>query len=156
AIDASGNQLAYVDGDGRIMVRQRDKSSGVAAEKALSSERVRAGVNTLSFSPDGFLLASGNQDNSIFLWDVPTGSVRHHLTGHLCFVSCVAFSPDGQRLASGSEDWTVKIWDIGVGRATLTLGGHKGRIRDVTFSTDGTCLASASEDGTARVWPTGQ
>lgn len=156
AIDTSGHRLAYVDGAGRIMVRERDESGDIAADRALSSDKVRAGVNTLSFSPDGSLLASGNQDNSILLWDVPTGSVRHHLTGHLCFVSCVAFSPDGRRLASGSEDWTVKIWDIGVGRATLTLGGHKGRIRDLAFSPDGTSLASASEDGTLRVWPTSQ
>jgi WD40 repeat protein len=149
AVDASGKRLVVAFEGGTVMLRQLIGGNDIV-ETTL--RKAGAGVNALAFSPDGKLLAAGQQDNSIAVWDVQTGSARN-LTGHLCFVSCVAFSPDGKRLASGSEDWTIKLWDLEVGRTTLSLTGHQGRIRDLAFSPDGGSLASASEDGTVRVWP---
>jgi WD40 repeat protein/serine/threonine protein kinase len=156
AVDAAGERLAFVRKGSAIVIRRRHKQTGAVTEMTLKSDAltlVSQTVNALAFSLDGRYLAAGNQDNAILLWDTESGKLRHHLTGHLCFVSCVAFSPDGRRLVSGSEDWTVKIWDVDVGRATLTLTGHKGRIRDLAFSPDGQYLASSSEDATLRIWP---
>jgi len=157
-VDASGERLAFATFDRTIVVRRRGKGGQQFAEATLRLPRETQTVNALSFSPDGNLLAAGiggatPQDYLVLLWDTRTRELRHQLTSHLCYVSCVAFSPDGKRLASGSEDWTVKIWDIDAGRATLTLGGHRGRIRDVAFSPDGNLLATASEDRTVRIWP---
>jgi WD40 repeat protein len=151
AVDAAGERLAFALGNGEVVLRQRSASEVV--EKILRPAGPGSPINALAFSPDGNLLAAGQQDNSIDIWDTQSGRVRHHLTGHLCFVSCVAFSPDGKRLASGSEDWTIKVWDLDVGRTTLSLTGHQGRIRDLAFSPDGSSLASASEDGSVRIWP---
>jgi WD40 repeat protein len=156
AVDASGEHLAFVSSDGKLVLRKRDVESGVVSDKVLQlpgTSKASQTVNAIAFSPDGQYLAAGINDYSILVFDTATGKSNQPFTGHLCLVSCVAFSPDGKRLASGSEDWTVKLWDIEVGRATLTLSGHKGRIRDLAFSTDGTLLASASEDATVRVWP---
>jgi general transcriptional corepressor TUP1 len=47
------------------------------------------------------------------LWDLQTGQLVHHLTGHTGCVSSVAFTPDGTGLISGSEDVTAKHWDLG-------------------------------------------
>jgi parallel beta-helix repeat protein len=70
------------------------------------------GVWSVAFSPDGRLLASGSDDNTIRLWDVATGSLVRTLTGHTDWVRSVAFSPDGRLLASGSDDNTIRLWDI--------------------------------------------
>jgi WD40 repeat protein len=69
-------------------------------------------VNSVAFSPDGRLLASGSYDKTIKLWDVASGREVRTLSGHTSRVLEVAFSPDGRLLASGSGDETIKLWDI--------------------------------------------
>ena len=68
-------------------------------------------VNEVVFSPDGQLLASASDDNTIRLWDPATGTSRGTLEGHSDWVRAVVFSPDGQLLASASDDKTVRLWD---------------------------------------------
>jgi glucose repression regulatory protein TUP1 len=46
------------------------------------------------------------------LWDLQTGQLVHHLTGHTDGVSSVEFTPDGKGLISGSWDMTAKHWDL--------------------------------------------
>jgi WD40 repeat protein len=69
-------------------------------------------VNSVAFSPDGRLLASGSSDQTIKLWEVASGREVRTLSGHTYVVWSVAFSPDGRLLASGSGDITIKLWDI--------------------------------------------
>jgi WD40 repeat protein len=67
-------------------------------------------VAAVGFSPDGKLLASGGQDNTIKIWEVDTGKELYTLRGNDCTVNSVAFSPDGQVLVSG--DRSVKLWKV--------------------------------------------
>ncbi|MDP6451027.1 MAG: hypothetical protein QF773_09430, partial [Lentisphaeria bacterium] len=67
-------------------------------------------VNSVAFSPDGRLIASGSWDETIKVWDSASGREVMTLTGHSHWVNSVAFSPDGKRLVSGSYDATVKVW----------------------------------------------
>ncbi|NUO06302.1 MAG: hypothetical protein HUU07_13055, partial [Candidatus Brocadia sinica] len=69
-------------------------------------------VNSVVFSPDAKMLASGN-DNGIVIWDLMSmKSAGNPLIGHSGVVWSVAFSPDGKTLASGGADGTVILWDM--------------------------------------------
>ncbi|MBD2194625.1 MULTISPECIES: WD40 domain-containing protein [Calothrix] len=109
-------------------------------------------VQSLAFSPDGNILASGSNDQTVRLWNIHTGQCLKTLRGHTSWVQSLAFSPDGNILASGGKDQIVKLWRIDTGECLQTLSGHSNRVIFIAFTANGETLVSGSEDQTVRVW----
>ncbi|MBN2434850.1 MAG: hypothetical protein JXK07_06245, partial [Spirochaetes bacterium] len=65
-------------------------------------------VESVSFSFDGKMLASGSEDQTVKFWDVSSGNLIRSLEGHSSYVTSVSISFDDKTLASGSWDKTVK------------------------------------------------
>ncbi|HEY9603783.1 MAG TPA: hypothetical protein V6C85_19365, partial [Allocoleopsis sp.] len=107
-------------------------------------------VWSISFSPDGQLIASASRDKTVKLWH-PNGTLVATLIGHQDSVTSVAFSPDSQLIASGSWDGTVRLWRRD-GTLLKTIKQPVGQIYSVSFSPNGQLLASAGNDGTIRLW----
>ena len=106
---------------------------------------------SISFSPDGRMLALGNADGRVFLYDVRSGRIRHTLEEHTDSVLSVAFNPSGLIVASAGLDQTVRLWDVATGEIRHTLEGHTFDVNSVSFRPDGRILASAG-DQTVRLW----
>ena len=104
----------------------------------------------VAISPDGQLIASASQDNTVHLWN-KDGSELHTLRGHGDRVWKVVFSRDNQIIASASEDKTVKLWSRD-GKLLHTLTGHSGVVYGVAISPDSQIIASASNDKTVILW----
>jgi WD40 repeat protein len=101
-------------------------------------------------SPEGTIIATGSNDNSVKLWS-PRGDPITTLAEHTENVQCLAFSLDGLTLASGSADKTIRLWDMSTLECTHVLHGHAGRVSSVVFTLDGHMI-SGSWDKTVKTW----
>ncbi len=99
-------------------------------------------VGGFALSPDGKILASGSRDQTIILWDVDTGSIKHTLKGHTDSVTSVSFSPDGKTLASGSSDNAIRFWDIETGTHVKTFKEAEVNVTQISFSPNGQFILS--------------
>ncbi len=109
-------------------------------------------VRSVIFSPDGKLLATGDSDGVVRLWEASSGREILTCKGHTNVVQSVAFSPDDEILASGSYDQTIRLWDVKTGECLKVLDGHTESVMSVTFHPDENILASGSFDRTIRLW----
>jgi len=112
----------------------------------------RGPVRAAAVSPDGKILATTGNDETVILWDIATGEQLSVLKGHKSIVYSVAFSPDGKLLASGSHDRLINIWDVETGKILRRLKGHDSVIYSVAFSPDGKLLASGGHDRIVIIW----
>lgn len=110
-------------------------------------------VYSVDISPNGELLASGGENNSVILWNVSDGSKRKVFTGPSESVMSVVFSPDGKLLASASLDGFIRLYDVKTEKSLKSFS-HGGWVKALAFSPDGNTLASGGEDhdGTVKWW----
>ena len=112
-------------------------------------------VWSVSFSPSGETLVSGNSD-TIRLWDVATGqlitTIEQYSWGSYPY--SMVFSPDGTTLAGGDSDGTIRLWDVTTGQLMTTIEQHSwdSYLYSMVFSPDGTTLAGGGNDGTIQLW----
>lgn len=107
-------------------------------------------VLSLSFSPEKQLLAIGDAQGAIKMWDMTTGALRMTIIAHEDKVQSVSFSPDGKFFVSGSDDQTTKLWDSDTGALQRVLYGHTDRILVVALSSS--LVVSSSADKTINLW----
>ena len=152
---AAVERVAFSPGGGTLATASWDGTTklwDVATGRELLTLRTNTEhVFSVAFSPDGKLLATG-EDQVAILWEVGSGHQVMSLTGHTGRVASVSFSPDGSLLATASFDKNVKLWSVVTGKEIATFIGHTRSVNFVAYSPDGRRLASGSWDGSIRLW----
>jgi WD40 repeat protein/transcriptional regulator with XRE-family HTH domain len=116
-------------------------------------------VWSLAFSPKGNMLASGSDDGTLRLWQVPDGHAITVLDCHTHNVFALAISADGQQLASAGRDQAAHFWNL-QGQSLKTLHGFTNGIQSLSLNPVraatpegfGQTLASRGQDGTIHLW----
>jgi hypothetical protein len=116
-------------------------------------------VTGVAFSSDNRRLASGSWDETVKVWDVPTGQQLSALSGKVKEVQALAFSSDGRWLATENSSDTVTLWDAATGTEVRMLPSNKpvgapgtNWVYSIAFSPDGRWLASGIDSKTVRIW----
>ncbi|MFP4650991.1 MAG: WD40 repeat domain-containing protein [Phormidium sp.] len=109
-------------------------------------------VTSISFSPNGRLIASAGSDRTIRVWDWQSGREIQRLAGNTSTVASLSFSPDGQMIVSGSQDGIIKLWELETGNVVHRIEAHIRRVTSLDFSSTGDFIVSGSLNSTAKIW----
>jgi WD40 repeat protein len=111
-------------------------------------------INSLAFSPDSSVLATGIRAGLVTLWDVRTNAEWTTFQAvDRRPVSALAFSADGAMLATANyPEGPVRLWTVPDGELRMELPRTVLGVRAVAFSPDGMLLAMALKNGTAVLW----
>lgn len=110
-----------------------------------------APVNTLSWSPDGRLLATGSvSSDHILIWDVALGTSTPIVAVNSCGVSLVRWAPSGHYLFAATLSKVVRVWE------TKTWTGERwtiptGPCQSACWNPTGTLLLAAVA-GSSELW----
>jgi WD40 repeat protein len=111
--------------------------------------RVGLPVQTVAFSPSGRLIASGDADGGVRLWNV-RGRRRGTLyRDPLDTPESITFSRDGHTLAACFEFGGLRVWDVRSHRQIFNA--RQVEAATVSSNRDGRMLAIGDSDGTIRL-----
>ena len=95
-------------------------------------------------------VVSGDNDNTIKVFDIVNDKVVLSFNGHTDLVKCFIKISDNE-IASGSLDETIKLWDTSNGKCFKTLNGHDDWIMCLVRLNEKQ-IASGSRDKTIKIW----
>ncbi|MCB0634632.1 MAG: WD40 repeat domain-containing protein, partial [Lewinella sp.] len=110
-----------------------------------------AGVEDITFSPDGELLLAGCSNGILQLRELSGTVVKTFNELNTATVNAVAFSRDGERILAGHADGRVRCWERS-GWLKWGFGGHRVSVETVSFTPDSEHFLTGSLDGTLKLW----
>jgi WD40 repeat protein len=157
AFSPDGKHLASAGHDGTIRlwdITTRKKLLDIAAQAPppKTPAEPAATVTALAFSPDGKVLAAGNADAQVHLFNTADGKFVRTLAGHASALTGLVFHPSGAVLVSASKDRTLRLWNPANGQVLKALEGHTSWVQGVVLLAQGTRLASVGADRAVRLW----
>ncbi len=107
---------------------------------------------TVAFAPIGDILATGDANGTLKLWNTKLRRLLASWKGHGGQVRDLAFSPNGRTLATASRgDQLVKIWDTSTQSLQASLP-HAGGVRSLAYKSDGRLLATCHKRRSSDFW----
>lgn len=147
-----GSQLSLTP-DGRYLaVAGPDAVHVLETHEGASLASMRVFARSVWLSGDGYVLASGNRDGLLRIWDVRRGETVLNLHGHTMAVLAIHGTADGGIIVSGGDDQTVQVWDVRRGRCLKVLSGHTRGVTAVQVTADGAFVVSGGKDKQVRIW----
>ena len=108
---------------------------------------------SLTWSPDGKVIACGSQDRSVHFWRLASGK-DSQMSGYAFKPRALAWDRDSTMLATAG-DASVTIWDFKQGpegSMPIELHGHQTLVTQLSFHPQQGLLASGSQESSIMLW----
>jgi beta-lactamase regulating signal transducer with metallopeptidase domain len=151
ALSQDGKTLAVGSPGGLMLV---DWRSGKTLKVLPSTSQ----PTSVSFNPEGKLVATGDESGIVEIWDIVEGVMVRNIAADTSAVWSVVFSPDGESLITGGIDGSIKFWEVATGKLQRQWQAHAAsearRSHGVALGAtqDGKHLVSGHGDGLVRVF----
>ncbi len=116
-------------------------------------------VSAVSFRSDSRIMASGDADGDVRLWDVVQPSrpeLIETMNSPLGIVNGLAFTPNGDILAAAYDDQVVVLWDVQNPARPVVLSSFPAKTGfadiAVAISPDGRVLAASGIGSAVQLW----
>ena len=129
--------LFALGGHGEIMLWDIENA---AALKRINAHEGQ--ISALAFSSDGKFLASGGEDKSVLVFEIPGGKLSCSFEPHNESIQHLLFSGDGGTLAASGEN-KIDLWNI---ESQSPVGTIPTRGNPFIFSNDSRTLFVASDE----------
>ena len=149
----SAEQLIYTLGikDNYLPLLSPNKNHSWQLSYTLENQ-IHSFINTVALSHDNTILASGEDNKRIKLWDLSSQQLIANFPGHIQAITAVIFNDNDTILATASDDQTINLWDVKTLAKIHTFSGHAHAVKSLAFHPQGQILASGSWDKTIKIW----
>ena len=117
-------------------------------------------VWSIAFSPDGSILASGDNDGVIKIWDIESGKCLTTLRNNSSAIGALIFKSDDTLQSFDSDEnnvvWNVKKGAVEYSLKTVPDQRHTNWTKAMGFNQDGTLAALGSDSHRVKLYHIGQ
>ncbi|MFH1747894.1 MAG: serine/threonine-protein kinase [Planctomycetota bacterium] len=142
--------------DGRIVVAGFEGGPIRATDISIDAGQIRLGGKSnrgvASVSPNGRVIACGDDTDQVRLWETATGRLLARLPSPTWRWSSAHFHPSGKIIATCGANGVVQVWDLATGTRTYSFEGvHVTTGQSLSFSPDGQLMAVTRPDQTVQL-----
>ncbi len=112
-------------------------------------------ISSAAFSPDGMLLAVGDDKGNVTIFKKPNQDPSKIITlsaDPTIRITALCFHSDCNTLFAGGSDGNIRIWNVGTEKMEAKLSGHSDAVCSLAVSKDGKCLFSESAADPILCW----
>lgn len=149
-ISSNGNYIAGISTDGSVVVwNPGSKSDTFTIETSGKS------IKVIRFYPDTNLLALGDINGNVELWDISTHKKISEVKAHDAQINDIQFNTKLKQMATASNDKKLKIFNLidpsDLTEPPITFSDNEGFVLVLQFSPDGQLIVSGAYEGSQNL-----
>ncbi|MHB8751828.1 MAG: protein kinase domain-containing protein [Aggregatilineales bacterium] len=141
----NGTALALIDSNQALVI-----ADGTTCQTRATFKGASTAVLDVAFSPNGSLMATSHQDDTVRIWTVATGQTLS-LYRNSASVNNLVFSPDGALLVGTTSSGIVLTWNVATGKPLSSHPTHIAKMAALAFASNG-MFALGGANGIVQLW----
>ena len=145
-VSSGGEYFAGINSENKIIVWNPENNHNY-----FMIETVRKKINVIRFLPDKSILAIGDPEGFVELWDVVLRERISFVKAHTSKVNDIQFSRVKEQMATAGADRSVRIFNIrnvsDLSEPPVIITDNEGSVITIQFSPDGQSIISGTDKG---------